>query len=148
MAVKTPKMLHKISVLNSAVKRLIASKIKVFVYIIYVCHTSGLSVCVFLPMCSRDPVSPSRLINHLVHVCPVNYPCLVQYLKCCLFLDSFVRCHPCYVLHVCSCLPCVTPDFGLLKTVIRISPSSPRSFTPHSSIADNVCVRCIFIMYI
>ncbi len=46
---------------------------------------------VFPPMCSpHDPVSPLFDCVHLVQVCLVYYPCLVLYIKCCLFLVSLV----------------------------------------------------------
>ncbi len=66
-------------------------------------------------------------------MCPVNYPRLVQYLKCCLFLDSFVRCRPYYVLHACSCQALCYPLFWTMKDCYPESPSSLRSFAPHSS---------------
>ncbi len=93
------------------------------------------TVCVwFLSPCApRDPVSPLFDCVHLVQVCLVNYPRLVLYLKCCLFLDSFVWCRPYYVLRVCSCQALCYPLFWTIKDCYPESPSSPRSFVPHSS---------------
>ncbi len=74
-----------------------------------ICHGSGLSVCVFSSPCTpRNPVSPLFDCIHLVQECLVNYPHLFLYIKCCLFLVSFVPAFLvwCYVyLHVL----CVSP---------------------------------------
>ncbi len=69
-------------------------------------------LCVFFSLCApRDPVSPLFDCVLWVQVCLVNYPRLVLYIKCCLFLVSFVWC---YVLHVSpACL--VLPLFWTIK---------------------------------
>ncbi len=63
----------------------------------------------FSPCAPGDPVSPLYECINLVQVCLVNYSHLVLFLKCCLFLVSFVRCYVyLYVLRVspaCLVLP-------------------------------------------
>ncbi len=80
-------------------------------------------------MCSRDPVSPLFDCVLWVQVCLVNYPRLVLYIKCCLFLVSFVWC---YVLHVSpACL--VLPLFWTIKNCYpEFYYLSTRSLPPHS----------------
>ncbi len=67
-------------------------------------HTPGpVWLCVLSPCARRDPVSPLFDCINLVQVCLINYPCLVLYIKCCLFLVSFVRCY--VYLHMLSVSP-------------------------------------------